>query len=461
MELDALSPTYILWAVALGGLSAASLPLGSAVGLGLTPGPRSTGTLAAFGAGALIAALALELVAPAAAALHAGDGHALDAVPAFVALLLGAVAGGLLFVILDRALAERGGFLRKISTSISWYTRREADRHRGWLTDLCAIPLLRALPAERVGDLVRDVRPRVYADGEELCREGDPADFLFFLRSGRVAIARGDEALTPLGAGGILGELPLLTGSPHAVSARALGTVEVLALRRDCLETWRHECPEFDAGLRRVAQERLEEIRMRDAVKSAAEERWGEAAVSALRENAVIPDDVILRRAAGEHPGSGLAVWLGLLIDGVPESIVIGSGLMGLVALHLEASGGVGFAEVVPYTLIAGLFLSNFPEALSSSVAMRAQGMGAGRVLGMWTALLGITALGAGIGYAIGGAVPHVALVVVEGLAAGAMLTTIASTMIPEAVHLSGSSARAGLATLAGFLAAVTFKLLE
>jgi hypothetical protein len=54
-----------------------------------------------------------------------------------------------------------------------------------------------------------------------------------------------------------------------------------------------------------------------------------------------------------------------------------------------------------------------------------------------------------------------VPLVAVEGIAAGAMLTTIASTMIPEAVHLSGSSSRSGLATLAGFLAAAAFKLLE
>jgi len=47
-----------------------------------------------------------------------------------------------------------------------------------------------------------------------------------------------------------------------------------------------------------------------------------------------------------------------------------------------------------------------------------------------------------------------------EGIAAGAMLTMIAQTMIPEAVHLGGS-AMVGLSTLAGFLAAVGFKLVE
>ena len=48
-----------------------------------------------------------------------------------------------------------------------------------------------------------------------------------------------------------------------------------------------------------------------------------------------------------------------------------------------------------------------------------------------------------------------------EGIAAGAMLTAIAATMIPEAVHLAGSGSRVGLATLFGFLSAVCFKLLE
>jgi CRP-like cAMP-binding protein len=459
--MDPMSSTYVLWAVALGGLSAVSLPLGSAAGLGLRPSTGFAALLAAFGAGALIAALALELVAPAAFALHGEGAHSGEAVAAFVALLVGALLGGVLFVVLDRALAERGGFLRKISTSIAWYSRREHERSQSWLKDLCAIPLLRALPVARVGELVRDVRPRVFSDGEALFREGDPSDTLFFVRRGSVTLTRGTEALEPLGPGGILGDLSLLTDSPYAVGARAQGAVETLALRREDVERWRRECPEFDAGLRDVAEQRLANIRMRDEVQSEMEERWGRAAMSALQTDTRIPDDATLRRAAEERPGSGLAVWLGLLIDGIPESIVIGSGLMGLVAGRLAEAGSVSFGQVVPYTLIAGLFLSNFPEALSSSVAMRAQGFSHIRVLSLWTVVMVVTALGAGVGYVVGDFVPHVPLVAVEGIAAGAMLTTIASTMIPEAVHLSGSPSRSGLATLAGFLAAAAFKLLE
>lgn len=54
----------------------------------------------------------------------------------------------------------------------------------------------------------------------------------------------------------------------------------------------------------------------------------------------------------------------------------------------------------------------------------------------------------------------HEVVVVIEGLAAGAMLTMIAAAMLPEAVHLGGSSVT-GFGTLTGFLSAISFKLLE
>ena len=78
----------------------------------------------------------------------------------------------------------------------------------------------------------------------------------------------------------------------------------------------------------------------------------------------------------------------------------------------------------------------------------------------MWFSLMVMTSIGAGIGYWLGGSVDHGIVVLIEGLAAGAMLTMIAAAMIPEAVHLGGSSVT-GLSTLFGFLAAVAFKLLE
>jgi len=97
---------------------------------------------------------------------------------------------------------------------------------------------------------------------------------------------------------------------------------------------------------------------------------------------------------------------------------------------------------------------------MSSSIGMRKQGWGVLKVFSMWFSLTIMTSIGAGIGYLLGGSVDHGIIVIIEGLAAGAMLTMIAAAMIPEAVHLGGSNIT-GLATLAGFLSAIAFKLLE
>lgn len=458
--MDGIDPRYLFWAVSLGGLSAASLPLGSVAGLVLQPRAATAAVLAAFGAGALIAALSVELVAPTVAALGQSSDHGSE-VAAFWALALGAIVGGLLFAVLDRLVAERGGFLRKASTAISWFTHRQREEHAAMLRDLCAVPLLRQLPADEVDLLVHDVRRRIVSDEQMLFREGEPSDALYFVRDGQLELLRNGTRLGDAGPRSVLGELGLVAGIPRTLAAVARGTVEVLEIQREDFERWRARCPQFDASVRQLATQRLAEVLEQDDRRSEEERRWGEAAIASLREGAVVPSPGDLRRASEEHGGAGLAVWLGMLIDGVPESIVIGSGLVGLLSAQIAAEGTVHFADVVPYTLIAGLFLSNFPEALSSSVGMQAQGWRPGRVFSLWVALLVVTAVGAGVGYLLGEAVPHVALVAVEGVAAGAMLTMLSATMIPEAVQLSGSGTRVGLATLLGFLAAISFKLLE
>jgi zinc transporter ZupT len=87
--------TYAVWALALGAVSAVSLPLGSFVGLNVRFSPRCIAICAAFGAGALVAALSVELVAPTAFAI-AEPNRAETALAEFTALMIGGVLGGLL-----------------------------------------------------------------------------------------------------------------------------------------------------------------------------------------------------------------------------------------------------------------------------------------------------------------------------------------------------------------------------
>ncbi len=139
-----------------------------------------------------------------------------------------------------------------------------------------------------------------------------------------------------------------------------------------------------------------------------------------------------------EQGGSGAALALGALLDGVPESVVIGTSLLG--------GGAVSAVTVV------AVFISNVPEGLSSAAGMRQAGRSRGYVFGLWSGIAVISGLAAVVGYTLlGGAAPAV-LAAITALAGGAILTMVADTMIPEAfekTHLA-----MGLITLLGFLTA-------
>jgi zinc transporter ZupT len=450
--LGSIEATYLWWAIALGGLSAVSLPLGSIVGLTLRPGPTLSGTLAAFGGGALIAALSVEIVAPVVEALH--DDHGSRG--ALLTLMLGAGAGGVLFVVLDQIVNAQGGFLRKTATTIGHLRRGKRARTRQILEDLARVDLLRNVPADEIGEHVDDVYPQFFHDGEVMFREGGPGDRLFFIRRGRVEIERGGEPIATLEPGDAVGEISLVTGGPRTATGRAQGAVEVLVLDRSDFERWREQCPALDTAVRDLAQTRLERLREHDAERHAHAERWLDDAIDALRFGTDLPTAAEIRQAGEVHAGAPIAIWLGILLDGLPESIVIGDSFHERV--HAAAGLAPAFLELVPYTLVAGLFLSNFPEAMSSSVGMRTAGLGRSRILFLWSTLVVMTGLGAGAGYGLGESLPEEIQAGIQGVAAGAMLTMIASTMIPEAVHLGGRTV-VGLSTLAGFFAAVAFAL--
>ena len=144
-----------------------------------------------------------------------------------------------------------------------------------------------------------------------------------------------------------------------------------------------------------------------------------------------------------EQSGSGIAIAIGALLDGIPESIAIG-----LSILH---GGAVSVATV------AAIFLSNLPEGLSSSAGMKKAGRSVRYVFGVWTAIAIACGLSSLAGYAVFDAFSPFVIAATTAVAAGAMLTMIVDTMIPEA--FAETHDWAGLVAVLGFL--VSFTLTE
>ncbi len=454
---------FLSWAIVLGGLSAASLPLGSILGLNWQPGNRVIGGMTAFGGGALIAALAIELVAPTAMHLaHAENATAKnEAAHHLINMMIGAVVGGVLFVVLDSLVNSQGGFLRKTTTTIDYFTKRKSARRRKILEHLSSSELVRHLPLEIVEEMVTKVNERRFKAGDVLFEEGADGDEVFFIESGTVTVSRDDKVIALLESGDVLGEIALVTGAPRTATAVAKDDISALTFPKEDFDEWRSQSSEFEEAATTLSASRLKELVDRDDIDIDAEE-WVDEAMAAMMEISAAPTEMQLKKVSEEHGGAPMAIWLGILLDGIPESFVIGSALVVSVATAISQSGAdsVTFVSIFPYTLIAGLFLANFPEAMSSSIGMKKQGWSNSRIFLMWFSLMVLTAIGAGVGYWLGGSVDHGIVILIEGLAAGAMLTMIAAAMIPEAVHLGGSSVT-GLSTLSGFLAAISFKLLE
>lgn len=584
--------TEVAGAFLLGLISASSLGLGAATARLWKPTNFILGLLTAFGAGALLSAVTIDIIAP---SVEGED---------FGWLAVGAVAGGLAFEGLNRSINNRGGFLRKASTSITFLRDREQRRIRRILDNLERLDLFEGLPDRELDEIARAFRSERFDAGEEVYRQGDPCEHINILATGEVALATVD-GVVQLRPHQAFGYLAFVGGTPHSSAATAGADSEVLRLNRSRLRSVLGLCPEFAGRLRskagseelidavrsrhpaisendiaswmqKVAEEGIEQLPQLVEVRATTpseqlidhlsevevfrhfthnvlaevadimfrEEheagyvffRPGEVSdriymltdgdVALVDASGESDDSVLLQEGEefgllsfftgmrhtataiaqtpseawvllrsdleeliGRYPatsaaiaefvgspriatylerdhgldsenvgkvrrralaavrrgglapvvvakamqGAPMAIWLGLLLDGIPESLVIGA-----------------TADALRASFIVGIFLSNYPEALSSSVGMREQDFSWRKIGILWGSVLLVTGVGAAAGSVVFQAVPEQVFAVVEGLAAGAMLTVITQTMMPEALHRSGGFV--GLAALSGFL---------
>ena len=146
---------------------------------------------------------------------------------------------------------------------------------------------------------------------------------------------------------------------------------------------------------------------------------------------------------AGTEPrnavGGGQAIVLGAILDGIPESIVIGASLLG--------SAGVSVA------MVAAVFISNVPESIAATDDLVRGGTPGGRILRIWVILTVVFGFAAALGYLIIAALPGTVQAFVEAFAGGALLTMLGDSMIPEAYERA--RLWAGLCLVLGFALAL------
>lgn len=188
--------------------------------------------------------------------------------------------------------------------------------------------------------------------------------------------------------------------------------------------------------------ELMDEAWRRGGLGATAAGFLGGAAIYTLANFALAQAGARHRKRSGHQQakegGSGAAIAVGALLDGIPESVVIGVSLL----------GGAG----VSFTAVVAIFLSNIPEGLSSSAGMRKAGRPAVFVLGMWAVIAALSGAASWAGYSLFAGFSPGVIAATQAVAAGAILSMLADTMIPEAFEEARDFA--GLITVAGFLAA-------
>ena len=138
--------------------------------------------------------------------------------------------------------------------------------------------------------------------------------------------------------------------------------------------------------------------------------------------------------------GSALAIVLGTVLDGIPESMVIG--------LTIYEGGAVGAAY------LTAVFISNLPESISSTAGLAGSGWPRSRILWMWAAIALVSGVSSLAGYGIFQEASPDVVAFVLTFAAGAILTMLADTMMPEAYEDGGKLV--GVVTTLGFCVALT-----
>jgi CRP-like cAMP-binding protein/zinc transporter ZupT len=431
----------------LAGLAALSLPLGAVINVLFRPAARVVAIVMAFGSGALIHAVVTELAVDPANVLVGV--HHFAPFQGWLILAGGFLAGGLLYVGINEVVSKMGG-------GFHWRHRLRKKALEQKRAD--ATPILEALSRSPIARRLspadaESVLPFIHAldvpAGTAVYRPGEASDAMYIVASGtfelRARAASADESsgehATPVEPGAAVGGLNMLGEQPRTATFMACTAGSLLTISRTDFERLMVTVPGVrDLAVNVLAQELVGAANGRDGHSA---EAWQQTAVNSIEH--VSRAEVEAACARHGEESSPLAIFIGALQDGIPESIAIGASFVSLAAFSP--------------TFMVAVFLSNLPEAVAGTAALLRAKFSLAKVMLMWAGLVVGSAIAGGLGYVLLHDASPVWASFLGALAGGGVVAMLAMTMMPEAYE----SGRSGVApaTIVGFLASLLVAVME
>jgi zinc transporter ZupT len=247
--------------------------------------------------------------------------------------------------------------------------------------------------------------------------------------------------IATLGSGQSFGEMALLSSDSRTATAVAAEDSQLLKIGKDQFDA----LMEISPGLRK-AVEQLNSRRILQNVQNLRGEKetqqWKKVASSNINRLSKAEELTYMKKQTAV--GNPLALFMGALLDTIPESIIIGASFISL--------------ESYTFTFLLAVFLSNLPESMGSSMSMLEAGYSKNRIFRLWFGLIVAGIFAAALGNIFLLNAPPTMITLVEAVGGGGILAMLSSVMMPEAYEDGG--AEVGLATIVGFLAAFFFTLM-
>ncbi len=441
MSLESFDFLRVLSAAGLSFLAMTALIAGTFIGIFTRPSQRTNAIIMAFGTGALIQALAIDLAFHGANRLI--EKLAFSGMEAWLMVSMGFMLGGLAYYLTNKALEKKGAAIRHPALAKFYFLKKKRNEQGHVLEQLSNVELLRLLPPEDMELVLGSVEPVEFEKDEFIFKKGDEADGLYLIISGHVNVLDqvdpSKNVMATLSAGDSFGEMALLTGELRYASVLATSPVSLLKINKLKFNSLIKVSPFL-----RQAIEQLNSQRIMKNVQTTSmdKEHWLKIALSNIERLSKTEEYYYFNKNVPK--GAPLAIFLGTLMDLIPESIVIGAGFNDFSSYR--------------YTFLAAVFLANFPEAMASSNAMMMAGFSKKKIFGLWGMMILAGVIAAIIGNVFLHSASPVIITFVEAIAGGAILGMVASVMMPEAYEDGGSEV--GLATIAGFLIAFLFTII-